>query len=150
MTRIFTCADRVCCANNYEEACILLHAPAGAQLWDITEGVLALRGDGGPVRANLFEAYNDALAMLDEARAQIEAVKSGGVVWQDIKSAPRDGTVIDLWADDKRWTDCHWTGANWFTPYGIYNCGAEMELHGHHPSHWMPLPPPPIPNNKGE
>lgn len=63
--------------------------------------------------------------------------------WQPIETAPRDGTKIDLWASGQRWADCSWTGSCWFTP-DIYDCGAEMERFGHHPTHWMPVPPPPM------
>lgn len=63
--------------------------------------------------------------------------------WRTIDSAPKDGTPVDLWASGQRWTDCTWTGAYWFTPYGVYDSGAEMELHGHIPTHWMPITPPP-------
>lgn len=38
--------------------------------------------------------------------------------WQDIGSAPRDGTVVDLWIQSKhgykfRLTDCKWGQSDW-------------------------------------
>lgn len=65
--------------------------------------------------------------------------------WLPIETAPKDGTLVDLWASDKQWPDCSWTGMYWFSP-DIYDCGAEMELHGHFPKYWMPLPKPPTSN----
>lgn len=63
--------------------------------------------------------------------------------WMTIDNAPKNGDIVDLWASDRRWTNCSWTGNYWFSPTGIYDCGAEMEIHGHIPTHWMPLPKPP-------
>lgn len=65
--------------------------------------------------------------------------------WQPIATAPKDGKEIDVWASGRRWTDVSWHGKYWFAPHGIYDCGAEMEAHGHFPTHWMPKPPAPTP-----
>jgi hypothetical protein len=69
--------------------------------------------------------------------------------WQDISSAPKDGTIIDLWdADWKcRLTDCAWKHHHW-------NNGIPQGQKDWRPAdrdgppysrltHWMPLPPEP-------
>jgi hypothetical protein len=71
------------------------------------------------------------------------AAEQAARAWRPIDTAPKDERPVDLWASGRRWTDCTWTGAYWFSPHGIYDSGAEMEVHGHVPTHWMPLPPPP-------
>lgn len=75
--------------------------------------------------------------------------------WQPIETAPRDGTVIDLWCGgricDARWmtwptatddpeTYCWWAPEP--TAYG-YAVVWEMTQLGLEPTHWMPLPPTP-------
>jgi hypothetical protein len=79
---------------------------------------------------------------LDECREALEA--SG---WQPIETAPKDGTVVDLWAhwpEHDRWmrtADAVWdAGAqNWksgFYHFGQYSYPPTV-------THWMPLPAPP-------
>ena len=64
--------------------------------------------------------------------------------WQDISTAPKGGTTIDLWADG-RFTDAEWgQGHNergfeqpcWFVSNG-YDGWCEPVPS---PTHWMPLP----------
>jgi hypothetical protein len=74
--------------------------------------------------------------------------------WQPIETAPKDGTVIDVWVNDnrsstptgRRYTGVRWDyGWRWFDPYydgrgsyvGIDN-GVNVLV-----THWMPLPTPP-------
>ena len=78
--------------------------------------------------------------------------------WQPIETAPRDGTVIDLWVGGARFADCRWGKPD-------HCCGeagqyCDSEWHGQpegwvvtdwnevlcvddDPTHWMPLPAPP-------
>jgi len=73
--------------------------------------------------------------------------------WQPIETAPKDGTVLDLWArreqTDKyeRLADCHWCGmTDWLgNEYDGWD-GLSPGLHRTYdnPTHWMPLPEPPI------
>lgn len=76
--------------------------------------------------------------------------------WQPIETAPKDGSVIDLWADawggPRRYPNCRWRADEWLDDYercweqeyseamGAYHARYEFE-----PTHWMPLPPPPHP-----
>jgi hypothetical protein len=68
--------------------------------------------------------------------------------WQPIETAPRDGTLFDVWSG-YRVTNL------WFATNGkLYREGhshpADLE---HWPTHWMPLPAPPpsrITTNEGE
>jgi hypothetical protein len=66
-----------------------------------------------------------------EATGDEGAEKSG---WQLIETAPRDGTVVDVYCPtwgrmpERWWDDGHWVG----TP------------HDFTPTHWMPVPKPPL------
>jgi hypothetical protein len=67
--------------------------------------------------------------------------------WQPIETAPKDGTVIDLW--DRygfRWTNRHWGHHSFLhgKPTDEPSWGAPTtDGPGPDPSHWMPLPEPP-------
>ena len=70
--------------------------------------------------------------------------------WQDISTAPKDGTVVDLWAaereryDNSRITDCFFVRGQWVHTRTIYDEDTDDELAPlFNPTHWMPLPPPP-------
>lgn len=91
----------------------------------------------------------------DQLRQDAQAVPQG---WQPIETAPKDGTVIDLWHEEfGREADCYW---------GLpHHCCGEMgslcdsDWHSLEPgwvgtfneimspanayTHWMPLPPAP-------
>lgn len=55
--------------------------------------------------------------------------------WQPLATAPRDGTVVDLWHKDGfRITDSWWDAED-----RVWTClFDDVEL-----THWMPEPPPP-------
>lgn len=67
--------------------------------------------------------------------------------WQPISTAPKDGTVIDLWVqwpehnDARRTPDAHWSCAVGEWQLGQYHAGQFV----HRPmiTHWMPEPAPP-------
>jgi hypothetical protein len=65
--------------------------------------------------------------------------------WQPIETAPKDGTYIDLWADNFRFADAFWfdpkTDDRW---HGIEE-GWVFHSEGFEyvwvtPTHWMPIP----------
>lgn len=71
--------------------------------------------------------------------------------WQPIETAPKDGTVIDLWAvdrcancfwyeqeDPEDWRYSEWRQLYSEAPHSSFPLGLE-------PTHWMPLPEPPTP-----
>jgi len=71
--------------------------------------------------------------------------------WQPIETAPRDGTVIDLWEVEKnfgasRATDCRWCkfpirgGVREGWGYGLAD---DPDFLSGEVTHWMPLPEPP-------
>ena len=85
------------------------------------------------------------------AAAAYRAVKAEGVInqgWQPIESAPKDGTRILVWLKplsqhekintdaQHSWVDkAHWTK---------FNGGGWVHYQLGTPTHWMPLPNPPI------
>lgn len=81
--------------------------------------------------------------------------------WQPIETAPRDGTEILTWGylhDDGG--PYHPNGMSrlgempmmqisaWATEIGFWYSDV-FSSHGHAPTHWMPLPPPPTNKAKG-
>lgn len=69
------------------------------------------------------------------------AAADGG--WQPIETAPRDGTVIDLWDGSSRWTDMSWIDSSPRDPNGAWardrsDWGNAFEWLT--PTHWMPRP----------
>jgi hypothetical protein len=81
---------------------------------------------------------------MDDEIPTIDAVHSERSEWQPIETAPKDGTVIDLWIPGwERFADCHWSKiepAGWTSDFGdvVLECTGNTE-----PTHWMPLPEPP-------
>jgi hypothetical protein len=74
--------------------------------------------------------------------------------WQDISTAPKDGTIIFVWADDYQWPEAVFyekyddeTAAEvgepgyWRFAEGILADNATVEFGTL--THWMPLPSPP-------
>lgn len=74
--------------------------------------------------------------------------------WQPIETAPKDGTLIDLWAycenhnDWERRANCRWEtmadflGNEFDGWYGLNN-GRWWSCNFVNPTHWMPIPDPP-------
>lgn len=68
--------------------------------------------------------------------------------WRKIDSAPKDGTVIDLWlsihasplsmgmSDEFGVPDAWWDGSRWVHTYR----GRPTELYGHYVTHWRAHP----------
>ncbi len=103
------------------------------------------RGDAERALAAVKEYLTTrALSSPDHA----DAGKVEGDGWLPIESAPKDGTVIDLWSDEYgRLTDCYW-GAPM-----AYEGGETGWVHAHSNEwaespdefvHWRPLPLPPV------
>jgi hypothetical protein len=84
--------------------------------------------------------------------------------WQSIETAPKDGTIVDLWAQamgiidrdsDKeiplvefRVTDAYWDGGKWKDKDGRPHESIAW-ISNPRITHWMPLPPPPSQINRG-
>lgn len=95
-----------------------------------------------------LEIAQKALASTPPASVPVEP--SG---WQDISTAPKDGTRIDVWLGDgdaediefycakgsRRSTDWHWKSGR-FRPA----MGLQIPVVTVRPTHWMPLPSPPL------
>lgn len=89
--------------------------------------------------------------LVDAYYAIAAAIRSAGPQWQPIESAPKDGTVIDLWcrapglsAGPARVPDCWYSDGRWWrydNEHGDDQCRSRV----HNATHWMPLPAPPAP-----
>src|SRR5574343_444311 len=68
--------------------------------------------------------------------------------WQDIATAPKDGTPVDLWVHGGRLADAEWSDRKqaWVVwGQDEFESGADVKINGR-PTHWMPLPSPPAPS----
>jgi hypothetical protein len=74
--------------------------------------------------------------------------------WQPIETAPKDGTLVDVWVigysnEPKRFTDAWFSEGHWWYAEWAPDCEVHaLDLNDEHtlPSevtHWMPLPEPP-------
>lgn len=77
--------------------------------------------------------------------------------WQPIETAPKDGTVIDLWVDDPQWGATRECDMRWIKHTRYYRNGRTEDVEGWgwpgldepdflsdgKPTHWMPVPEPP-------
>ena len=76
-----------------------------------------------------------------------------GNQWHDIASAPKDGTVVDVWAGGRRYTDAEFRFPRewgkdgetmcWCSDYSDYDDSDKWYEIEPQPSHWIPLPAPP-------
>lgn len=92
-----------------------------------------------------WDAYNCAM---DAAAAAIRSLPSsdGGDGWQDISTAPRDGTLVDLWypRGGGRYIDMLWRDGQWWI-----GDAHDPECYGGvvdpkvQPTHWRHRPSPP-------
>lgn len=74
--------------------------------------------------------------------------------WQDISTAPRDGTPVDLLVKDAEWdkgdryeefnrfTDCQWFTDHWHSGELNYGDGGSLSEDHLEPTHWMHRPAP--------
>lgn len=88
--------------------------------------------------------YKPHYCMCDECgnehEIKPECDKNG---WFPIESAPKDGTLIDLWnyKSDERYADCWWEDESRYTTAGFFYAEGEVKISEF--SHWHPLPEPP-------
>ena len=82
--------------------------------------------------------YRELVSFFETERQIAEALGC----WQDIRTAPKDGTTVDLWSPKYvRFTGCVWTKLYKRNDYQWFQYGTDgYEIE---PTHWMPLPAPP-------
>ncbi len=117
--------------------------------------------DGGPIVTMYpHKVATQAAALLRERLAQTEQEP---VAWQPIESVPKTGrkvilfyknrlnvgrTVIARWLTDEQATeiDADDVGleGGWYECIDNWDDFTEVKIHEGEPSHWMPLPAPPI------
>lgn len=114
--------------------------------WDMDEGRASLSLD--PWKTD-FSKNHPSEFFGDRAR-NVRPVYTADQVqstnWQPIETAPRDGTLVDLWlTDGRRETECRWStsvGGWWRFDENATDVPVD------NPTHWMPIPPPPAPDAK--
>ena len=93
--------------------------------------------DGGP--ANEHHLDNGIEELKDIVRRKFS--NGTAMIWQPIETAPRDGTLIDLWSSRERIANCAWNvpSACWAERIGVGFGGKHWAVVSA-PTHWMPLP----------
>lgn len=88
--------------------------------------------------------YDDGV----DARAILTALRAAGLVieqgWQPIETAPRDGTIIDLWFSGDAW-NCRMPGFVWRPRLNFWHNETTHQSYNESPliTHWRPLTTPP-------
>lgn len=98
----------------------------------------------------VIDGLKDALAG-NLARVTIDGETwTRGERWRPISTAPKDGTEIDLWVVSRsgpfqwREPDCHFDNGWWIQDDGRKRPIAIGEDPKVTPTHWRPLPEPPV------
>jgi hypothetical protein len=110
----------------------------------------------GPLEPAWFSHINTASKVIEAMRSE----------WQPIETAPKDGSVVDLWVPSYRqvndylveghrvaacrWNDGWGDGGFWEAKFVEVDSFTPLDsIDGQQPTHWMPLPEPPsIPTEK--
>jgi hypothetical protein len=87
----------------------------------------------------------------DPVRAIAEALMEASQQWQPIETAPKDGTIIDVWVNDPdgpfRQTNAIWNDGYWVLRRNMWSSIESFFDEKGVPkikiTHWMPLPKPP-------
>jgi len=103
----------------------------------------------GQVACNAWKegVVNPNLPLLDMWQAVADAVVAAHEArrLKPIETAPKDGTLVDLWSDNGRWPDCKWDEViqdwtHWWG--GGFDVMGWVKL-GEHVTHWATIPAPP-------
>lgn len=89
--------------------------------------------------------YGGNTAPIDAAIASLEAADGEVAVWQPIETAPKDGTTVIAYRPTKppHIEGMHWSEGCWYWSYD----GDGPDGYAVPPTHWMPLPSPPLTKN---
>jgi hypothetical protein len=123
----------------------------------------ALRAQSDKIQKMALQAISDEANRegLIEHIAELERIAAGAEPWQPIETAPKDGTVIDLWIGGEfagRRDSCYWgkpdhccgehgryCDSDWHDLDDGWVDDMNMPLSGEEPpSHWMSLPAAPL------
>ena len=102
---------------------------------------------------DVITAHHDSLPIGDNDAfvAAINALEKTLPVWQPIETAPKDGTLIDVWDGRIRVADVRWCQESLWSAQDRRSlktgfCVNDPEYGWcllENPTHWMPLPAPP-------
>lgn len=91
------------------------------------------------------QASRAASGGVEQPNEQAAQRRAGGVgMWKPIETAPKDGADVLVFAHDN-YSVAHWNGGEW-RDIGDMGWGG-MYGDDNEPTHWMPLPAPPMPPN---
>lgn len=128
---------------------IAMARECAAEVWsNISDATLILSG-----RYDHIPTVQSALLAIDRMQERVRAETD----WQDIATAPRDGTLIDVWRGGefpRRVPDVSWrepTNSEWWvhggdtirTPAATWHDMFGPFGKDDTPTHWRPLPSPP-------
>ena len=78
--------------------------------------------------------------------------RKGDSPWRDISSAPKDGTPILCFYGNgygmRRYSVRYWSSGTWGNHYREEWVDEWRQIRNAQPTHWMPLPPPPVVEEK--
>lgn len=111
---------------------------------------VAPASDHHPTEEEAVTAWNrrapTLLVALDGRGAGWQPIDGGG---DPAKAAPRDGSVVDLWAENRRHVDCHFRDRQWVA-WNIFGATSGFRPVVD-PTHWFLMPAPPAhPQPAGE
>ena len=100
------------------------------------------------VERALLAAWCAPIKGVTDEDAFLAALRTAGFVieqdWQPIETAPRDGTIIDLWFSGDAW-NCRMPGFVWRPGMNFWHNETTHQSYNESPliTHWRPLPTPP-------
>lgn len=127
--------------------CPFCGADPGVSKYDVdeetTKWAAGCDGSGAPESWVFVEHYvnvhgdtkADVIAAWNRRAAPASPLPEGGG-WQDISTAPKDGTKVLGWAEGD-YTVVEWSSGGYWT---LSECGAYASDGEWWPTHWMPLP----------
>lgn len=110
--------------------------------------------DPDEIMPDKMPRWHDRAAHLKDVLSVLEATGATVGVWQDIASAPRDGTEIDIWGTEdpkfdsgpSRFTDARWCDTRkafvYWDALAEYGDGDFIVIEA--PTHWLPRPAAPL------
>lgn len=129
---------------------ISVHNAALAEVVQAARKILSI-GDGVALMDGLPRRMRNALVELRKALVHLDSAPADEG-WRPIETAPKDGTLLDLWAYEPGMPGCRIADARWHPSDDRWINKRLFPLRKTAVvTHWRPLPaPPPAPREEGE